>query len=352
MNNISSVSYNKDKIFVVFANDKTLEIENESQRIVHFDVDGDITGNIFAVGKNYFLSTISNNVSYSVLKISEDHSNSFIGNGTLIKVNNNLLIISELVDNKYFKASILDSSSILKWSVQEDDFWVKLFSSSNIYCSNKNIENRIIKYACDDGNKVWEINNTNRYNTINDNPNFVTAIEGWVLNKTELIVPLRNGKILVIDDGIGNVKKVLFSDNPNGQWGEYYHDTSRNKLVKFINKTIHEVDLDTHEIEFFEPARFKDKDAEPNGGKWAQDETYIYYCSFDGTTVNALNKKTKEIDWQHQHKQNADDLDIVNEVPVRYQNVQYHQGRLFVMDNKRSLHIFEEEDMPHISITA
>jgi hypothetical protein len=142
------------------------------------------------------------------------------------------------------------------------------------------------------------------------------------------------------------VIKTLFSENPNGQWGEYYHDTSRNKLVKFINKTIHEVDLDTYEIEYFEPARFKDKDAEPNGGKWAQDETYIYYCSFDGTTVNALNKKTKEIDWQHQHKQNADDLDIVNEVPVRYQNVQYHQGRLFVMDNKRSLHIFEEEDMP------
>jgi hypothetical protein len=167
-----------------------------------------------------------------------------------------------------------------------------------------------------------------------------------VVNKLLWLVSER-GVLFGISINDGKVLHHLNFDRYNTfqQYGtvqmQYFRslfDEKKQLLTGFYEKRYWEIDLKEAnpslilmDIKVLNPTYYVEEFASPEGMVF--DENYIYFRDNELATVGILNRKTKQIDWQHR----------LYDAPAVISDIQVSTGKLYALDTMGVLHIFEKE---------
>lgn len=111
-------------------------------------------------------------------------------------------------------------------------------------------------------------------------------------HKDTLWIALEDGSFILLDALSGTFIKHIINPNPvaNAVTG-YFHSAKLNRMVKLHNNHFHEIDMDTHEV------RYWDIQDIPKGMVKAADDTHIYMLDWKRPIFYAFNIEMRCIDF-------------------------------------------------------
>lgn len=163
--------------------------------------------------------------------------------------------------------------------------------------------------------------------------------------QSSLYLFLNSGKILVLDIATGEKIAVLKNDkHPKfDTFGDSIElDIKSGKLIQLARQDLIEVDLQTREVSM---TRIEDMNPQniENASRIAYDNTHIYFTDKNAQTLGAVNRATHKLDWTHKLSQEG----VSESEQPRYgRDLKLKEDRLYVLDNKNTLHVFEKGDHP------
>jgi len=153
---------------------------------------------------------------------------------------------------------------------------------------------------------------------------------------------LSSGKILLLDTKCGEKIFVLENDK-HPKFDSFGHsielDIKSNQLVQLAKQDLIEVDLNSMEVSITPIEDMKSLGLE-NFSFIAFDSNHIYFTDKNHQTLGALNRSTHKLDWTYKLSQEG----INDKEQPRYgRELKLKNDRLYVLDNKNTLHIFEKD---------
>lgn len=164
----------------------------------------------------------------------------------------------------------------------------------------------------------------------------------------KLYIYLTSGRVLVLDINTG--EKIGFIKNDkNIDQGSFFGmfmkaielDKANNKLILLFNERYTEVNLESLSVSETHIDDMKMHNIS-NMSEFVFDDEYIYFSDRYECKLAALNRKTMRIDWIHSFSDTAS-CELGGSHHGRH--LKLHNGRLYVVDNKHTLHIFEHENI-------
>ena len=160
---------------------------------------------------------------------------------------------------------------------------------------------------------------------------------------------LNNGSILVLNIKSGEKIAVVENDKNTDQGsfsGMFMKaielDKESGKLIQLFNQRYTEVDLESNVVKQLFLDDFKDQGI-GNMSRFVYDSDHIYFTDKNSQTLGALNRTTHKLDWTHKLSQEG----VSESEQPRYgRELKLNGDRLYVLDNKNTLHIFEKESHP------
>lgn len=166
---------------------------------------------------------------------------------------------------------------------------------------------------------------------------------GGVFN--QLYIYLTSGKILVLDSETGEQKNIIKND-ANDKFDTFGYsielDANNGKLIQLANQDLIEVDLHNNYTVTQTPIEDMKSLNLENYSKFVFDDDFIYFTDYHHCKIVSLNRKTLKIDWVYDFPQDHDQLDN----PRFGRELKLINERLYVLDNKHTLHIFQKESHP------
>ncbi|QFZ53942.1 hypothetical protein FEZ18_03510 [Oceanihabitans sp. IOP_32] len=232
----------------------------------------------------------------------------------------------------------------VKWEKQIED--LPLFIDGEYLVSG--VKNRITSIG-DNGKIDWKFDTSELGNWSDyDGKEKTTEILRILGVRNEALYSyLNNGKILVLDIKTG--KKILVIENDkNTDQGSFSGmfmnavelDEESGRLIQLFNQRYTEVDLNSVSVsqEFLNEM---EEQGLKNMSRFVFNHDHIYFADKNNSKVGALDRVTKKIDWTYELSQ-----DGVTEQSRYARGLKLNSNRLYVLDNKSSLHIFERQDLP------
>jgi len=162
---------------------------------------------------------------------------------------------------------------------------------------------------------------------------------------SKLYIYLNSGKILLLDIDSGK-KIAVLKNNKHPKFDTFGNsielDIRSNKLIQLANQDLIEIDLESLEVSQTVIEDMKSFGL-GNFSKVVFDSGHIFFTDKNNMTLGALNRSTQKLDWIHKLSQKG----VSESERPRYgKDLKLKDGRLYVLDNKNTLHIFEKEHHP------
>jgi len=201
------------------------------------------------------------------------------------------------------------------------------------------------------GAKIWELNFSKfaKYKEYSTSQDYQIGqlLRFLGIYKHELLIVVTNQTILSIDVETGKLSKK-WRELPKGiKWSNQDFETlpypkqsillqEEGKIVGLLYTYYWEIDLETEAIHFHDATEIfqKHKTQTVTGGEITHQGNHIFFCG-DSNTIGAFNRKTKQLDWVYQ-------FDFEEETFITSYAPRVEGDRLFVLDNKGNLYIFEK----------
>lgn len=304
------------------------------------------------MGQHPGLKASSQNVFYL---FSENHTKSV----NLINKDINILPfkIEEINDFRIFGLKRVDGKRfLLSNSIQGENIWqiqtetgkFSLIVNNNLINTKFLDDSKINFYDKSTGEIQWSYNTTQLGTwTEYDGTSMQTEVRRilGVLDE-KLYIYLNSGKVLVLDINTGEKIDLIINDKNNDQgsfWGMFMHaielDIKNNRLIQLFNERYTEVNLDTLDVRQIHIDEMKELNIS-NMNEFVFDDEYIYFSDRYESKLATLNRKTMRIDWIHSL---SDTVGCEMGGSRHGRHLKLHNGRLYVVDNKHTLHIFERE---------
>lgn len=209
-------------------------------------------------------------------------------------------------------------------SISENNF----IYSYGIYDNQK----KVICFNIKNGDILWTSQELNKL--INNEVN-VQMRKNVFLHKVTLWLALQDGSCILLDALTGDFIKHIINPNPvaNAVSG-YYHSAKLNRMVKLHNNHFHEIDMDTHEV------RYWDIQDIPKGMVKAADDTHIYMLDWKRPIFYAFNIEIRCIDFEWEV---PDDIKVQMTSPLI--SVKLSEDFVFVGTlNSEFLFVFDKEN--------
>lgn len=267
-------------------------------------------------------------------------------NGYLIRSNCNYNAIALKYDENFNETTSLLNLESGEFIWQKKLNYLPHFINQNLLLSA--IKNNVIRFNLS-GEELWTFD-TNTLGTWIDYDKLEKQTEiRRVLGELDdkLYIYLNSGKILIINLNSGSILKILENHTyiTNNSWSGNFDnnieiDYSNKKLIQLFRTDYTEVDLSTLEIKKFGIESLKNQNLE-NINRIAFDDDYIFFSDRDECKVASFNRKTMQVDWVYAFSDNVS-CEIGGN---RYgKDLKLYGNRLYALDNKHTLHIFEKEN--------
>ena len=168
------------------------------------------------------------------------------------------------------------------------------------------------------------------------------VLRSLCIYQSSLYLFLNSGKILILDITTGEQIAVLKNDKylKFDTFGDSIElDIESGKLFQLARQSLIEVDLQTREVSM---TRIEDMNSAniENSSRIAYNNTHIYFTDKKAQALGALNRSTLKLDWKHKLSQEG----VSESEQPRYgRELKLNGDRLYVLDNKNTLHIFEKD---------
>ncbi len=209
----------------------------------------------------------------------------------------------------------------------------------------------LLRINPDDGKKIWkfDFSNFTKYKEHSTNQDCQTGqLQRFLgIYKNNLLIATTNQTILSINIITGKLIKKWRELPQNTKWGSQNSELlpypkqsillkEEGKIIGLLYTYYWEIDLKTEEVHFHDATEAfqKYKTQTVTGGEISHQGDYIFFCG-DKNSIGAFNRKTKVLDWFYQFDFDAETF-ITSYAP------KVEGNRLFVMDNKGTLYIFEK----------
>jgi hypothetical protein len=201
----------------------------------------------------------------------------------------------------------------------------------------------VISLLNSSGSVVWKyITSTlGDWNDYNGNRKQTQVSRNLGVYENQLFSLLNNGRILVLDLESG-AKVDLLENNKNTDQGSFSGmfmnaielDQVNGKLILLFNQRYTEVDLSTGGVTQIHLDEMKENGLE-NMNRFIFDDAYIFFSDQYHQKIASLNRDTLKIDWIH-------DLSDGTGTHRYARDLKLSGNRLFALDNKNTLHVFEQ----------
>lgn len=159
-------------------------------------------------------------------------------------------------------------------------------------------------------------------------------------------VYLNNGKVLVLNLKTGEKITVLENDKNTDQGsfkGMFMDaielDRNSGKLIQLFNQRYTEVVINTNSVSQSYIEEMKSLRLE-NMSRFAFDNEHIFFTDKNHQKLGSLNRSTLKIDWTY----DLSEVEINESAGQRFgRELNLKNDRLYVLDNKNTLHVFENE---------
>jgi hypothetical protein len=173
----------------------------------------------------------------------------------------------------------------------------------------------------------------------------------WV-TKENIWIGLTNGKILAIDIKKGSKKHLIFNKDFENNYesnltnafpdtGIIKFDDFNQNLIGLRNNQYYEIDLQTYLVRYFDlsdifkKAKIRASVGINGKGDFVFDEKFIYFIDKMNNKIGVLDRQKKEVEWQFSFNSSSDKR-------VFPMKLLKQENKLYVIDNNRSLHCFQE----------
>jgi hypothetical protein len=334
-------------------NDSIVVITTEGNCIIYQGVDSGSITNV--KGEFSGLGIYSNKEFY----LSEGFNSRIINIASLEAINvsfkiefirGDRIITSEKQErNRYLISRLRDGA--IEWKVPLKRGKHMLLDQRILVISQYLDDGIVCGYDLNDGSLIWTYDVTT-LDTWQDydgreKPTQVAKVLGIL--EDSIYVYLNSGKILNLDIGSGEKISVIenYKNTDQGSFSGMFMnaielDGGSGKLIQLFNQRYTEVDLSSNVVIQQYLDDFKKRGLE-NMSRFVFDSEHIYFSDKNSQTLGALNRSTKKLDWTIKLPQDG----IANSKQPRYgKELKLKESRLFVLDNKSTLHIFKKEDHP------
>lgn len=228
--------------------------------------------------------------------------------------------------------------------------WEKKFDDLPLYIDGEYLLSGIknnISLIDDNGNIEWkfdtaEIGCWSDYDG-SEKQTQVNKILG--IYEDKIYILLNSGKILILDIKSGDKITILKNDkHPKfDTFGDSIElDPNNGKLIQLANQDLIEVDLHNTYTVTLTPLEDMESLNLENYSKFVFDDDFIYFTDYHHYKLGSLNRKTLKIDWIYDFPQDHDQSDN----PRFGRELKLFNERLYVIDNKHTLHIFQKGSHP------
>ncbi len=251
------------------------------------------------------------------------------------------IISSEKEERKRYLISRLKNGSI-EWKIP-------LKRGKHIYLDQKILVNsqylddgKINGYDLSDGSLIWVFDFValGTWQDYDDREKQTQVNKILGIYDDKIYLYLNSGKILILDIKSGEKIAILKNDKHSkfDTFGNSIElDIKNRKLIQLANQDLIEVDLESLEVNQTAIEDMKSFGLE-NFSLIVFDSDFIFFTDKNHQTLGALNRVTYKIDWTHKLSQQG----ISESEQPRYgRDLKLKGDRLYVLDNKNTLHIFE-----------
>ena len=223
-----------------------------------------------------------------------------------------------------------------------------IFLNQDILVNSQYLDDsKINAYDLSDGSVIWNYDTTTLGSWQDydgsEKPTQVTKLLG--IYEGIIYTYLNSGKILLLDSDSGEKITVIKNDkHPKfDTFGDSIElDSESCMLIQLARQNLIEVDLQTRQVSMTRIEDMSSSNIE-NASRIAYDNTHIYFTDKNTQTLGALNRTTHKLDWTHKLSQ---DGVSESEQPRYGRELKLKGNRLYILDNKNTLHIFEKESYP------
>ena len=211
--------------------------------------------------------------------------------------------------------------------------------------------NSVVAVSSIDGLTIWKygLNDLGLWIDYDGQENKHQILRSLCVYESTLYLLLNSGKLLLLDIATGE-KIALLENDKNTDQGSFSGmfmnaielDVESSKLIQLFNQRYTEVDLESNVVTQEHLDDLKEHGVE-NMSRFVFDSDHIFFMDKNNQTIGALNRSTHKIDWTYKLSQAGVDE---SEQPRYGRDLKLKEDRLYVLDNKNTLHIFEKETYP------
>ena len=259
------------------------------------------------------------------------------------------LFISNSKDYFVFSNKNIEREKYIHFIKDNNEIWNQKLDIRDIFFGEyyvyvKTKENIISALSYSSGSLYW-VFNVHELGNWFDYDNSIKPIQATrILGNcnSNLYVYLDNGRILVLDLESGAKVDILENDKNTDQdsfSGMFMKaielDQKNGKLIQVFNQRYTEVDLSTGVVTQIHLDEMKEKGLE-NMDRFIFNDEHIFFSDQYHQKIASLNRDTLKITWIH-------DLSDDSSSPRFAREIKAGGNKLFALDNKNTLHIFERE---------
>ena len=224
-----------------------------------------------------------------------------------------------------------------------------LYLNESFLINTKYLDDSIIlSYNLEDGGEIWsyDVTNLGTWQDYDSSEKIIQVSRILGIYEDHVYLYLNSGKVLILNVETGEKISVLENDKNTDQGsfsGMFMNaielDESKGKLIQLFNQRYTEVDLNTKVVTQIHLEDMKSLNLE-NMSRFVYDDDHIFFTDKNHQKLGALNRSTLKIDWTYELSQE----EISKSEQPRYgRDLKLRGNRLYVLDNKFTLHIFEKE---------
>ncbi len=205
----------------------------------------------------------------------------------------------------------------------------------------------VIGYDLKDGGEAWryDVSELGLWYDYNGTEREVQISRILGVYEYGLFVYLNSGRILILDVRTGGKIKLLENDkdrvsNRRAFGFSIELDGDKGRLIQLANQDLIEVDLNSGRVSQIAIGDMISLNLE-NFSRIRYDKDHILFTDKHHHKLGALNRMTMKIEWTYEFSQEG----ISESEQPRYgRELRLKDRRLYVLDNKNTLHIFERHD--------
>ncbi len=203
----------------------------------------------------------------------------------------------------------------------------------------------IITVSKNDGSIIWkyDLHGIGTWQDYDGQEKKTQILKALGVLNDKVYLYLNSSKILILDVETG--EKISGLENDKDEMVVDFGfsielDAENDKLIQLARQDLIEIDLETMKVSQTPVEDMKFLNIE-NSSRIAYDNNHIYFTDKHHCTLGAFNRSTLKIDWTHKLSQEG----ISESEQPRYgRELKLKDGRLYVLDNKNTLHIFKRHD--------